>query len=226
MKLSKETISILKNFSQISDHLALQPGNIISTISPTETLVVVATIQEELPSTFGIYDLSEFLGAISLFEDPDVMFDKNLIRINQDNNSIKYYETEISLLHIPKLIGNTPGIVSKFPPPEISFELSNEQLQTVLKTTSVLKSADILISSDGTNLKLTVGDKKNSTASKFELGLGENDMEFNAYLQATDLKLIPGNYKVDISTKSLTRWTNKDNGMIYFVGLTKDSKFN
>lgn len=167
MKISKETLTVLKNFSTINSNLLLLQGNKISTLSFEETLVGYAEIQEDIPSKFGIYDLSEFLGALSLFEDPDLEFNNTHIKIKNQNHSIKYFSAEESLLKIPVMNDNIPGIVTKFPKPDITFNLSQEQLTMILKTAAVLKSSDLSITGDGSRIVLVVGDKKNSTANKF-----------------------------------------------------------
>lgn len=225
MKFSKETIGILKNFSAINSNLALLSGNKLSTISNEETVVAYAEISEEIPKSFGIYDLSEFLGALSLFEDPEIDFNDTNLRIKSGNNSIKYFGAEQSLLQVPKMNGNVPGIVQKFPNPDISFQLTQDQISMIMRTSSVLKSSDISITGDGTSIKLIVGDKKNTTANKFELDLGDFTSEFSAFIKVSNLKLIPGDYLVEISNKRVSRWTNQNTSLTYFIGLENDSKF-
>lgn len=223
MKLSKDTLAIFKNFSMINTNLMLLPGNKVSTISYEETLVGYAEIQEDIPANFGIYDLPEFLGALSLFEDPDLEFNTTHVKIKNDKQSIKFFSAEQSLLKTPVMIDNTPGIVTKFPKSDIKFSLSAEQLTTILKTASVLKSSDISIIGADDKLKIVVGDKKNSTANKFEIILGDTDTEFSANIKIQNLKLIPGAYDVEISKKKVSKWTNTSAKLTYFTGLESDS---
>lgn len=223
MKLSKETLAILKNFSSINNNLLLLPGNKLSTISYEDSLVAYTEVQEDFPQSFGIYDLPEFLGALSLFEDPDLEFNSTHVKIKTDKHSIKFFSAEQTLLKIPVMNGNTPGIVSKFPASEIKFSLSAEQINMIIKTASVLKSSDIAILGTDDKLKVVVGDKKNSTANKFEIVLGDSDIEFTANLKVQNLKLIPGSYDVEISKKRVSKWTNEAAKLTYFVGLEADS---
>ena len=178
MKLSKETVAVLKNFSAINTNLLLMAGNKLSTISTEETVVAYAEIPEEIPENFGIYDLSEFLGALSLFDDPDINFSGTFLRIKSGSNGVKYFGAEPSLLSVPKMNGNVPGIVTKCPDPDITVKLSQDQISMIMRTSSVFKTTDISITGDGSNIKLVVGDKKNSTANRYELDLGESDSEF------------------------------------------------
>ena len=76
MKLSARTIQILKSFAQINPSLIFTPGNEIKTISPMKTMVAKATIAETIPQQFAIWDLSKFLGVLSLFDDPEVVINE------------------------------------------------------------------------------------------------------------------------------------------------------
>ena len=70
MKLSTETISVLKNFSTINANLMVKSGSSLSTMSAMKNIVAKADVTEEFPSDFAIYDLNEFLSALSLFGNP------------------------------------------------------------------------------------------------------------------------------------------------------------
>lgn len=226
MKLSKETLAVLKNFSIINSNLILLEGSKLSTLSYDENILGYAEIAEELPSDFGIYDLSEFLGALSLFEDPELEFNDKFVEIKGAGQKIKYFATDSGLLKIPALNGNEPTIVAKFPDEGIKFTLTAEQMNMVTKTASVLKSADISIVGDGTKLNLIVGDRKNPTANKYEIELGETDEDFVATVKVAYLKLIPGSYEVHIIKQRASKWTNENTKLTYFVTLGSDSKFN
>ena len=71
MKLSNETVSVLKNFSTINQNLVIKSGNKITTMSAMKNIVAKAAVIENFPQQFAIYDLNEFLSAISLFSKPE-----------------------------------------------------------------------------------------------------------------------------------------------------------
>ena len=70
MILSNETQDVLKNFSTINQNLVIKAGSNITTMSAMKNIVAKATVIEDFPKDFAIYDLNEFLAAVSLFEIP------------------------------------------------------------------------------------------------------------------------------------------------------------
>ena len=50
MKLSNETVSVLKNFSTINQNLVIKSGNKIATMSAMKNIVAKAEVLEEFPS--------------------------------------------------------------------------------------------------------------------------------------------------------------------------------
>ena len=61
MKLSENTLAILKNFSGINNSILVKSGNKLRTISVAKNILAEAEIIEEFPKNFAIYDLSKFL---------------------------------------------------------------------------------------------------------------------------------------------------------------------
>ena len=171
MKLSKETLSILKNYSSINQNLLFSPGNILKTITTQNTLLSTATVPDEFPIEFGIYDLSEFLSVLSLFQNPELEFSEKYVKIFESNNSIKYYAADSSVLVVPKKDIN-------FPDAEIELLLTADNLSLINKTASVLKSADVSFVGQDGKVIVVVADKKNDTSNSFELVLGDTELEF------------------------------------------------
>ena len=83
MKLTSNTISILKNFSTINQNLMVKTGNTLSTMSAMKNIVAQAEVTETFPQEFAIYDLNEFLSALSLFEEPELNFRDQYVTITQ-----------------------------------------------------------------------------------------------------------------------------------------------
>lgn len=218
MKLSKETLAIIKNFSSINSNLLLKPGNKLSTISSQKNVMSDTVVAETFPSEFGIYDLNEFLGALSLFEDPELSFEEKCVNITQGGQSIKYYASAPEVLVAP-----SKQIV--FPEAEINFKMSSSNLDMIRKTSSVLRSEDLSIVGDGSNVTLVVGDKKNATSNTFRETVGTTDKTFKVNMKVDNLKMLPGDYDVSISSKKISRF--KSNGeLVYYVAIEADSTFN
>lgn len=217
MKLSKETHNLLKNFAGINSNLLLKSGSKISTISAQKNVMASGSITESIPSEFGIYDLNEFLGALSLFEDPELEFKDKFVTIKEGGNSIKYFAADASVLTVPQK-------EITFPEPEISFVLTASTLALVQKTASVLRAPDLSIVGDGSKIIAVVGDKKNATANSYEVDLGSTDKSFKVNLKVENLKMLPGEYNVAISSKRISRFQGTGD-LVYFVAVESDSSF-
>ena len=70
MKLSTQTISILKNFGAINQGIFFKKGKTLKTVSSHKNILAQANINEEVPAEFGVYDLNNFLSVISYFFSP------------------------------------------------------------------------------------------------------------------------------------------------------------
>lgn len=216
MKLSKETTALIKNFASINSNLLLKSGNKLATISAQKNVMADATVTETFPD-FGIYDLNEFLGAMSLFEDPELDFSEKYVTIKQGNMSIKYFAADASVLTAPQ-----KSIT--FPEAEIEFTVTAAMLNMIHRTASVLRAADVSIVGDGSTITAVVGDKKNATGNSFSEPVGTTDKTFRVNLKVENLKMIPGDYAVSISSKKISRF--KGNGdLVYYVAVEADSSF-
>ena len=77
MKLSENTVGFLKNYATINQSLEFREGKLLRTVSPLNTILASVEISEDFPKTFPIYELNRFLGTLSLFNDPDLDFEKD-----------------------------------------------------------------------------------------------------------------------------------------------------
>jgi hypothetical protein len=218
MKISKETIAVLKHLSTINQNIILKPGSVVSTISPQKNVLADITITEEFDAEFGIYDLSEFLGALSLFADPDITFKGKYALIAENGNAIKYYAADTSILIAP-----TKAL--KFPTSDLDFKLSQETLALVLRTAGVLRSSDVSLVADGESLTFEVADLKSATSNSFTVPLGDTTKTFRANFKTENLKLIPGEYDVSISSKKISRFKHTTMNAVFFSALEASSTF-
>ena len=219
MKLSKETLSLIKNYASINNNLLFKPGNVLSTIAVSNTIMSSSTVAETFPNEFGIYDVNEFLAVLSLFEDADLTFDEKFVTIKQGNSSIKYFAAAPNTIVVPK-----KEIV--FPDAEINFKLEASVLAMILKTAPILKSTDVAIVGDGSTITVMVGDKKNATSNAYTYTLGTTTSAFRVNLKIENLKMVPGDYDVSISSKKISRFKSKTSDLVYYVAVEADSDFN
>lgn len=217
MKLSKETVALFKNFAGINSNLLLKSGNKLATISAQKNVMADATVAETFPD-FAIYDLNEFLGAMSLFEDPDLSFTDKYVSISQGSMKIKFFAADASVLVAPQK-------AITFPEAEINFSLSSANLNMLHKTASVLRAADVSIVGDGTTVTAVVGDKKNATGNSFSEPVGTTDKTFKVNLKVENLKMLPGDYDVSISSKKISRFKSSTSDLVYYVAVEADSTF-
>lgn len=216
MKLSKETVGLIKNFAGINSNLLLKSGNKLATISAQKNVMADAVVTETFPD-FGIYDLNEFLGAMSLFEDPELTFHDKWVTIEQGGNSIKYFAADASVLTAPQK-------AITFPDAEIEFNMSANMLSMIQRTASVLRASDVSIVGDGSTMTVMVGDKKNATGNSYNSSVGATDKKFKVNLKVENLKMIPGDYAVSVSSKKISRFKGAGD-LVYYVAVEADSTF-
>jgi len=218
MKLSKDTVGLFKNFAGINSNLLLKQGNKLATISTQKNVMSDTVVAETFPADFGIYDLNEFLGAMSLFNDPELDFSDKYVTIKEGGASIKYFAAEIGNLVVPQ-----KAIV--FPEAEIEFTLTSTMLNMIQKTSSVLRATDLQIVGDGSKMVIQVGDKKNATGNTYNAQVGSTDKEFKVNLKVENLKMLPGDYLVSISSKKISRFKATSSELVYYVAVEADSVF-
>lgn len=212
MKISKETVSILKTLANVNTNILLTPGSKLATISPQKNIVAEITVAESFPEEFGIYDLNEFLGVLSLFSDAELEFTDKQVTLSEGRSSIKYFAADASILVKPTKALN-------FPAPEVTFTLPAATLAMAIKTASVLRSPDISFVGDGSEMSLVIVDLKNPAANSFNLSLGETDTTFRSNLKVENLKMMPGDYEVALTSKKISRFKNAANGAVFYVAL-------
>ena len=220
MKLSSNTLNVLNNFSTINSGITVKAGNELSTVSAMKNIFAKAVVDETFDTEHSIYDLSEYLGAVSLFDTPDFEFNGESVNVTEGDNSVTYYYAD------PQMVISPQKDIT-MPDPEITFDLDDEVLGSLLKASSVLSLPDMVLSSDGTTVSLTVKDKKNSTSNTYSRVVAQgNGSTFEMFLRMENIKVINGNYTVFVSSKGIAQFTNRDIAVEYFIALEPDSTYN
>ena len=222
MKLSNYTTSVLKNFATINQNLVIKEGNTISTMSAMKNIVAKAEVEETFPQEVAIYDLNEFLAAMSLFTNPILDFEENHVMIREENNtsnSLKYFYSDPSVV-------TSPSKLITMPSNEVKFTMSNEDLSKLKKAAGVIGAPDMVLQKNGSGSSLTVKDKKNDTANNYSLDVDTNgDGEFNFYFKVENMKLLDGTYDVEISSKNISHYKNKSSEIEYWIALEPESTY-
>ncbi len=221
MKLSETTKEILKSFSDINPNLMIKAGKELKTISTMKNILATAKVEEEFPQDIAIYDLSEFLGVLSLFNKPTFSFDEKSMTIQDEGTSTKskYYFADSSILTIPQKD-------VKMPEAEVNFALTETDLMQVKKAASLMQLPDISITSNKGDIILSALDKKNDTANNYSVKIGKTNESFIFHFKTEHLKMLPGNYDVAISSKLISYFKHKIKPIQYWVALENTSKYN
>jgi len=220
MKLSDETLEILKNFASLNSNILVKPGNTIKTVTPVKNVMGMAEVKETFEQEFGIWDLNKFLGTVSLFEDPSFSFTEKYVTISGGGSSVKYYYCEPSLL-------TTVNKELKVPEMVIDFVLTEEQLSELMRAASVLGLNDLSVNSDGGTLNMVVFDKQDPSSNTYTVELGEvpTSDDFDFHFRVDNLKMLPGDYTVSISAKSVSQFESTTRDLTYYVALESTSRY-
>jgi hypothetical protein len=222
MKLNENTLSVLKNFASIQLNLVFNEGKTLKTIADAKNVMSVAELDQEIPQNFGVHDLNEFLSVLSLVDDPELSFKDKFVTISDSTgrSSVKYYFADTSLL-------TTATKDIPMPEAEVRFTLDEGTLNKIRRATSALGHEKMTIAPADGCLKLSVVDPSNATSSCFSIDVpGSYDSEnFNFVMNISNLKLISGDYDVEISSKLLSKFTNKTSNVKYFIALEKSSTY-
>ena len=220
MKLSDKTLSVLKNFSTINQSILFKQGSKLRTISVMKNILAEATIDEELPKDFGIYDLGQFLNGLSLHNDPELDFqDDSYVVIKEGRSRSKYFFAD------PQVIVTPPEKQMTLPSEDVAFDLSTDQLDKLLKAAAIYQLADLSVVGGEGVVKVLVRDKKNETSNDFSIIVGETDATFSFNFKVENIKILPGTYDVVVSQRLLSRFTSKNQDLTYYIALEPDSTF-
>ena len=220
MKLSDSTLTVLKNFAGINNSILVKEGNQLRTISIAKNILAEAEIDEDFPRQFGIYDLNQFLNGLSLHQDPDLDFSEDsYLTIREGKRRVKYFFAD------PQVIVSPPEKEITLPSQDVCFQLDSTALDKLLKAAAVYQLPDLSAIGEAGVVKLVVRDKKNDTSNEYAVVVGETDKNFTFNFKVENIKIIPGAYDVVVSQKLLSKFTNTNFNLKYYIALEPDSTF-
>ena len=223
MKLSDHTIEVLKNFATINQNLVIKEGSTLSTMSAMKNIVAKADVEESFDKEVAIYDLNEFLASISLFTSPILDFKEGFVTIKEESspkNSLKYFYSDPSVV-------TTPSKTITMPSKEVSFTLNGENLNKLKRAAGVIQAPDLVLEKKDDDVFLTVKDKKNDTANTFSIDVDTTTegSNFKFYYKVENLKVMEGNYDVEISSKNISHLKSTNKDVEYWVALEPESTY-
>ena len=223
MKLSEHTIEVLKNFASINQNLVIKEGSTLTTMSAMKNIVAKADVEESFDKEVAIYDLNEFLASISLFTSPILEFNDGFVTIKEENspkNSLKYFYSDPSVV-------TSPNKTITMPSKEVEFTLNGENLNKLKRAAGVIQAPDLVLEKKDTDVFLTVKDKKNDTANTFSIDVDTKTegSNFKFFYKVENLKVMEGNYDVEISSKNISHLKSTNKDVEYWVALEPESSY-
>ena len=219
--LSTETLEVLKNFASINPNLVVKAGEPLSTIAEAKNVFAKATIPETFKSDFGIYDLNEFINVVNLVGDPTLEFSDESVLLKNGRSKASYRFADANILTAPTSQINMPDT-------DVSVTVTADQLSQVRKAAAVLGHSVVSIVGKKGNISLSVTDNKNSSANTFDMVVDEDNdckSEFDFQFLISNIRVINGDYSVDVSSKFISRWANTAAPIEYYIALEKSSTF-
>jgi hypothetical protein len=217
MKIDTNTVNVLKNFAKINPSIVVQEGNVLKTISPTKTIMAKAEVKTEFPQRFAIYNLDQFIALYSTFKDPNLKFTDKSVTFTEDNRKSHFtYADESTVTKAPEKEINLPSI-------DVTFKLTDKDLRDVEKAGGILGLPEIAVVGDGKTVSLQATDSKNPTSNDYDIQIGDTDKVFKAVFKAENIKIIPGDYEVSISSKGISHFAGTE--VEYYIAVESSSTF-
>ena len=221
MELQEQTLNVLKNFSDINPNILIKSGNTIKTISEAKNVLATAVVDNEFPQQFGIYDLKEFISVLSLVDKPNLKFAEESVTISDQSgrSKIRYFFSPEETLTSPQKDINMPDA-------EVQFTLDGDTLNKLRSAASALGHNEVSVTAGENGLTLSVVDNENATSNTYSIDVPHTSIslqKFNYVIHIGNLKIIPGDYEVSISSKLISQFKHKSTNVSYWIALEKSS---
>jgi hypothetical protein len=217
MKLSDRSIQVLKNFSSINPSIQFKEGNVLKTISPKKTVLASASLDTQIPNDFAIYDLSRFLGVLSMIKDANFEVQEKLVNISTAGRKVSYTFADPSTIITP------PDRDIDIGQSDVNFRLEEKQLDEIQRAMGVMSFPDLVVTSEDGKIILRATNSKVSTSDKYDIEVGETDQQFNVVFKAENIKLMSDSYDVAISSKGIGYF--KSDSLQYWISIESTSTF-
>lgn len=225
MKLSTNTMSILKNFATINEGIFIKPGNVIETISKQKNILARAELADTFEADFGVHDLNNFLGMLSLSRDaqPEIEIEEKniIIKGHGDRSSTKYRKANKETILVP------PDKTISMDNAEIKFSIEAKDLEWIFRVASALGSPNIAFVCDGESCTIETFDAKDdaSHVNSTSLNVNGTGTKYRMVFATENLRFVPGAYEVTIASKGIGHFKNTTLNVEYWVTTETGSKY-
>ena len=214
MKLSENTLAVLKNFASINSGVVLSEGKTQKTIHPDKSILVEAVLEDAFDATFGIYDLNQFLGNVTTLKNPELTFSKESIILDDGELSLTYHGCS------PNLIVTPPNKELVLKTVDVTFALTNVTLQKLLKVATMNGLPNLSVVGKDGSLLLRIHERANDTSNYGSIKIGDYaGVDFVATFKTDNLKLLPDDYTVELQAGAFAKFENANKTLKYFIAL-------
>ena len=220
MNLNAKTLEILKNFYSINPSLVVKEGNVLTTISTGKTIVAKATVPDTFTKRFAMYNLGRFINSVTSYDKAELTFNESnvVIRETDKTESTRLAYADESGIKVP------PEKPINLPTIDATCKITTAALRSVQKQLGILDVPEIAVTGDGVNIYLQAVDSKNVTSDTFSITIGSTDKTFRALFKAENIKVIPGDYDVEICSKGISHFKGQD--IEYWIAVEANSTYN
>jgi hypothetical protein len=218
MKLSENTVEILKNFATLNQSLQFRKGSELATITTGKTILANARVVESFPFEFCLYDLNKFLAKLSLYRDAELEFETDRIVLKSADSRRKDY-----------IKFSSPKIITAIPPdkklsmdnPEYEFELTAEDLLWQRKSAGISASPFMIFRGDSKKIYVQSNDPKDDSSDMSSTEIGKTTKNFVYVIKVENWKFLDGSYRVKLA-KGLVKFEHTEKPVEYYVAIEKD----
>jgi hypothetical protein len=193
-------------------------GNKIKISSPNRDVIALAEIEESFPRDFGVYDLSEFVNVLNMFEDSDVVVEEQKLVISNDHASVDIMLASSEVLNMRDFLQKKISL----PKDAIELKVSETQFNTALKVAKILNLPQVGFLGEKGKLYLTAIDAENTNGKKFKYEIGTTNGSHIILFNTGLLNFIPNDYSVRIfmtgeGRPGISEWTAQNINLKYYV---------
>jgi len=221
MKLSEQTIEILKNFATLNQGLLFRAGNELTTITIGKSILAKARVVESFPLDFAMSDLNRLLAKLSLYKDCELDFEQDRILFKsadgRHNDYIKFSSPRV-------VTSPDPAKKIALDNPDHQFKLSAEDLLWQRKSAGISNSPYMIFHGDGKKIYLRCTDLKDDSSDMSSTEIGNTKSNFSYVIKTEFWKMLDGNYRVNLRSDpfkkdALTKFENLDKPVEYFIAV-------
>jgi len=217
MKISDNTLAVLKNFASINTNILVREGSILATVSEGKNILARATVEESFPREFAVYDLNNLLALLSLWDDHEIDFEETSMFLRKDGQEFEYGYAD------PSVVTAAPDKTLEIDP-FFTFKLTAADVNMVLKAASILSAPTMSIVSKGGKVTLAVSDPSNPRANAYRKDLTTTDAgDFDCRLKVENLKVIPDEYDVTLGKKKAMHFKHSTKDLEYWLAMEPTS---